>query len=77
MTVLAYKAAIWLTAESAVRQSSASKDVSMEAEEATMYQKIGENTGDWRDLVHAVANCRACELVIALQWLAVEILSVP
>jgi hypothetical protein len=26
----------------------------------------GEDTADWKDLVHAVVNCIVCELAIAL-----------
>jgi hypothetical protein len=38
------------------------------------YQKTyGEDTADWKDLVHAAVNCRGCELVIVLQLLAVTI----
>jgi hypothetical protein len=62
-----YKQDTWNN-ELVVRQSPAGKDVSMEAEDIVgiCYQgTTGEDTADWEDLVHAVVNCRVCELAIA------------
>jgi hypothetical protein len=42
-------------------------------EPGSMGTSTGEDTADWEDLVHAVLNCRVCELVIALQLLVVMI----
>jgi hypothetical protein len=36
------------------------------------YQATSKDTADWEDLVHAVVNCRVCELAIALQFLVVN-----
>jgi hypothetical protein len=33
---------------------------------ANLYQRTGEDTKEWEDLVHAVVNCRVCELAIAI-----------
>jgi hypothetical protein len=38
-----------------------------------LYQKTGEDTVDWEDLVRAVVDCRLCELAIALELLRVAI----
>jgi hypothetical protein len=37
------------------------------------YQKTGEDSAGWGDLIHAVVNCRLCELVIVLQLLVVMV----
>jgi hypothetical protein len=46
--------------------------MSMEAEDIVgiHHQAMtGENTADWEDLVHAVVNCRVCELAMVLYLL--------
>jgi hypothetical protein len=43
--------------------------VSIEADDITgiHHQAVtGEDIADWEELVHAVVNCRACELAIVL-----------
>jgi hypothetical protein len=70
-----YKQDIWSN-ELVVGQLPASKNVSTETEDFVQIchqATTGEDTSDWEDLVHAVVNCRLCELVIALYLLVVSV----
>jgi hypothetical protein len=63
-----YKSDRWSN-ELVMGQLPASKNVSMKAEYIVgiCHQEMtGEDTADWEDLVHAVVNCKVCELAIAL-----------
>jgi hypothetical protein len=63
-----YKQYSW-SSELVVGQSPAGKDVSTEAEniDGIRHQATtNEGKADWEDLMHAIVNCRVCELAIAL-----------
>jgi hypothetical protein len=65
---MCYKQNNWSN-EFVVGQSSAGKNVNMEAEDIVGIRnkaKTGEDTAEWEDLVRAVVNCRVRELAITL-----------
>jgi hypothetical protein len=70
-----YKQNNWSN-ESVAGQSPAGKNMSMEAEDIVGIRHqatTGEGTANREDLVHAVVNCRVCELVIAPYLLVITI----
>jgi hypothetical protein len=58
-----------LTNKLVVGQSPAGKNVNTKAEDTVGIRhqaKAGEDAADWKDVMHAVVNCRVCELAFAL-----------